>query len=165
MFKVNAATVKTLKSAAPWASIYDAKILRGKVLNGDIFSNFSQQQREEIWGRFQLFKNLVPFIFELFENVNKCLEAWADCLKWLVQLDFRETLSSAIAKIYTEINQNADSVLIQENETIFEPIPADSARRIEIGYRKSCIFAMRYHREIPKKNLAGMTFWQSQGPH
>ena len=150
MLKVDPATVEALQFMAPWASIYDAKILRGKVLSGGIFSNFSQQQREEIWGRLQSFKDLVPSIFELFENV-KCLEAWADCLKWLVQLDPRETLSSAIAKIYTGINQSADLALIQENETTFKPIPADSARRIEFGYRQLCAFAMRYHREIPKK--------------
>ena len=150
MLKVDPATVEALQFTAPWVSVYDAKILRNKVSSGDIFSNFSQQQREEIWGRLQSFKDLVPSIFELFENV-KCLEAWADCLKWLVQLGPRETLSSTIAKIYTGVNQPADSAMIQENETTFKLIPADSARRIDLGYRQLCAFAMRYHREIPKK--------------
>jgi len=150
MAKVDQATVEALQLTAPWASTQDAKILRGKLLGGEIFCSFSQQEREGIWIRLQSFKGLVPSLFEFFENV-KCLEAWADCLKWLVCLGPRETLSMATEKIYTGINQSVDSALMQKNETTFEPVPASSARRIDLGHRQLCAFAMRYHREIPKK--------------
>ncbi len=142
--------MEALRFTAPWASIRDAKILRSIVLGGEIFSNFSQQEREGILIRLQSFKGLVPSLFEVSENV-KCLEAWADCLKWLVHLGPRETLSSAMEKIYTGINQSVDSALLQEDETTFKSVPANSARRVDLGYRQLCAFAMRYHREIPKK--------------
>lgn len=150
MAKVDQATVKALQLTAPWASTLDANILRGKLLSGEIFCSFSQQERQEIWIRLQSFKGLVPSLFEFFENV-KCLEAWAECSKWLVCPGPRETLSTAMNKIYTGINQSVDSAMVQENETTFESVPANSARRIDLGYRQLCAFAMRYHREIPKK--------------
>ncbi len=150
MAKVDQATVEALQFTAPWASTLDAKILRGKLLGGEIFYRFSQQEREGIWIRLQSFKGLVPSLFEFFENA-KCLEAWADCLKWLVCIGPRETLSTAMNKIYTGINQSVDSALVQENETTFKSVPANSARRIDLGYRQLCAFAMRYHCEVPKK--------------
>jgi len=150
MAKVDQATMEALQLTAPWASTLDAKILRGKMLGGELFCHFSQQEREGIWIRLRSFKGLVPSLFEIFENV-KCLEAWADCLKWLVCLGPRETLSTAMEKIYTGINQSEDSALMQKNETMFESVPASSARRIDLGYRQLCAFAMRYHCEIPKK--------------
>ena len=150
MARVDQATVEALQLTAPWASTLDAKILRGKMLGGELFCHFSQQEREAIWIRLQSFKGLVPSLFEIFENV-KCLEAWADCLKWLVCLGPRETLSTAMEKIYTGINQSVDLALVQKNETTFKSVPASSARRIGLGHRQLCAFAMRYHREIPKK--------------
>ena len=150
MEKVDQATVEGLQLTAPWASTLDAQILHCKILGGELFGRFSQQEREGIWIRLQSFKGLVPSLFEFFENV-KCLEAWAECSKWLVCLGPRETLCTAMNKIYTGINQSVDSALVQENETTFESVPANSACRIDLGYRQLCAFAMRYHREIPKK--------------
>ncbi|KAL9127435.1 MAG: hypothetical protein Q9217_003687 [Psora testacea] len=150
MAKVDQATVEALQLTAPWASTLDAKILRGKILGGELFCRFSQQEREEIWIRLQSFKGLIPSLFELFENI-KCLEAWADCLKWLVCLGPRETLFTAMEKIYTGINQSVDSALVQKNETTFESVPGSSARRIDLGHRQLYAFAMRYYCEIPKK--------------
>lgn len=120
------------------------------MLGGEIFCRFSQQEREGIWIRLQSFKSLVSSLFEFFENV-KCLEAWADCLKWLVCLGSRETLFTAMNKIYTGINQSVDSALMQENEITFKSVSASSARRIDLGYRQLHVFAMRYHCEMPRK--------------
>ncbi|KAL2036374.1 hypothetical protein N7G274_010907 [Stereocaulon virgatum] len=128
MNKLDQATVETLQLTAPWASALDAKILRGKMLDGEIFGDFSQQEREEIWVRLQSFRGLVPSLFEIFENV-KCLEAWADCLKWL----------------------SADSALAQDSEATVEAVPASLAHRVDLGRRQLYAFAMRYHCEIPKR--------------
>lgn len=103
MAKVDQAIVEALQFIAPWASTLDAKILRDKILGEEIFCRFSQQEREGIWIRLQFFKGLVSSLFEFFENV-KCLEAWVNCLKWLVCIGPRETLSTTMNKIYTNIN-------------------------------------------------------------
>jgi len=54
-------------------------------------------------------------------------------------------------KIYIGMDQSVDSTLMQENETTFESVLANDARRIDLRYRQLCAFAMRYYREIPKK--------------
>ena len=72
MEKVDQATVEVLQFTAPWASILDAQILHCKILGGEFFGRFSQQERKGIWIRLQSFKSLVPSLFEFFEN-TKCL--------------------------------------------------------------------------------------------
>jgi len=41
MAKVDQATVEALQFTAPWVLTLDAKILRGKLLGGEIFCRFS----------------------------------------------------------------------------------------------------------------------------
>ena len=150
MKRVDQTTVKVLELTAPWASTSDAQKLRAKVLGGDIFRAFNQQEREDIWNRLQSFKGLVPSLYGFFEDI-KLLEAWADCLKWIVHLGARDTVSTALRKIYTGANQEKGSALVQEKETTFRVLPADLAYQVDLGCRQLWAFAMRYHREIPRK--------------
>ena len=150
MERVDQATVKALELTAPWASTVDAQILRGKVLGGEVFCTFNQREREEIWIRLQSFKGLVPSLYGFFEDV-KVLEAWANCLKWVIRLGPRDTVSTALKKIYTDTNQDTGSALVQKTETTFMPVPANLTYRMGLGCRQLQAFAMRYHREIPKK--------------
>jgi len=143
MERVDQVTVKELELTAPWASTVDAQILRGKVLGGEVFCTFNQREREEIWIRLQSFKGLVPSLYGFFEDI-KLLEAWANCLKRLIRLGPRDTVSTALKKIYTGTNGSA---LVQGTETTFMPVPA----KLDLGCRQLQAFAMRYHREIPKK--------------
>lgn len=150
MKRVDLVTVKALELTAPWASTVDAQVLRGKVLGGEVFRTFNQREREEIWIRLQSFKGLVPSLYGFFEDV-KLLEVWADCLKWLICLGPRDTVSTALKSIYTGMNQNTGSALVQETETTFMQVPANLAYQMDLGCRQLQAFAMRYHREIPKK--------------
>ena len=150
MAKVDQVTVEELQLKAPWASTTDARVLRGKVLEGKIFGLFSQQEREQIWTTLQDFKGMVPSLFEFFENL-KCLESWTDCLKWLITLEPRETVFMAMKRIHVDNNQRIDSAVLQESETVFQTVPASPQYRLALGYRQLYAFAMRYHREIPKK--------------
>ena len=150
MARVDQVTVKELQLKAPWASTRDAKGLRDKVLEGKIFSLFSQQEREQIWTTLQDFKGVVPSLFEFFENL-KCLESWTDCLKWMITLEPRKTLFKAMTEIYTDKNSRIDSAVVQESETVFHTVSASPQIRLALGYRQLYAFAMRYHRDIPKK--------------
>ncbi|KAL9132054.1 MAG: hypothetical protein Q9217_000182 [Psora testacea] len=134
MEKVDRVTVKTLELTAPWASTVDARILRGKVLGGEVFCSFSQREREEIWIKLQTFKELVPSLYGLFEDI-KILEAWANCLKWVICFSLRDIVSIALKKIYTGANQKIDSALVQETETTFKPVPASFAYQMDLGCR------------------------------
>ena len=150
MARVDQVTVKELQLKAPWASTTDARVLRDKILEGKIFSLFSQQERERIWTKLQDFKGVIPSLFEFFENL-KCLESWTDCLKWLIILEPRETVFMAMKKILVDNNQGIDSAVVQESKTVFQTVPASPQYRLVLGYRQLYAFAMRYHRDIPKK--------------
>ena len=63
----------------------------------------------------------------------------------------KETLSAAIRKIYTNVNQSADSAFAQDNEATVEAVPASPAHRIDLGRRQLYAFAIRYYCEIPKR--------------
>ena len=151
MARVDQVTVQELQLRAPWASTSDAIILRSKVLGGEVFGLFSQDERDKIWGRLENFRGMIPSLFELFENL-KCLEAWADCLRWLIRLDPRETLSMALKSNFSDSNQANDSAIVQESETVFKSVSANAQERLDLGYRQLYSFAMRYHRDIPKRS-------------
>lgn len=74
MVRVDRVTVKALQLKTLWASTIDVETLRHKVLGRKVFSLFSQQEREQIMARLQMYKEVVPSLFEFFENL-KCLEA------------------------------------------------------------------------------------------
>ncbi|KAL2043405.1 hypothetical protein N7G274_003711 [Stereocaulon virgatum] len=114
MNKLDQATVETLQLTAPWPSALDAKILRGKMLNGEIFLRRFQPTRTR--------GDLGP----------------------------RETLSAAMKKIYTGINQSADSALAQDSEATVEAVPASLAHRVDLGRRQLYAFVMRYIVKSPK---------------
>ena len=150
MRRVDQATVKALELTAPWVSTLDAKILRGKVLGGNIFCSFSQQEREGIWARLQVIHDLIPSLFTFFEDF-KYFDTCTDCLKWLICLGPRDTVSTAMKQIYSGANQVTNSASVQETEFTFTSVPAGFTDQKDLGYRQLRAFAMRYYREIPKK--------------
>jgi len=111
MQKVDQATVKALELKAPRLSTLNAKVLRGQVLGGEIFGAFSEQERVAIWGRLQAVDGLIPSLFTFFEDV-KYLEACANCVKRLVSLSPRDTVSTALEKAFCDTNQRADRAVI-----------------------------------------------------
>ena len=151
MKNIDSVTVKALELTAPWASTADAQILRGKVLGGEVFCSFSQQEREEIWIQLQTFKGLIPSLYGFFEDI-KLLEAWSNCLKWTICLSPRDTVSTALKDIFTGVNQDTGSALVQETETLFKTVSASFAYQRDLACRQLWAFAMRYHREIPRRS-------------
>jgi len=151
MKNIDQVTVKALELTAPWASTADARILRGKVLGGEVFCSFSQQEREEIWIQLQTFKDLVPSLYSFFEDI-KLLEAWSNCLRWMICLSPRDTVFTALEDVYTGVNQDTGSALVQETETLFKTVPASFAYQRNLARRQLWAFAMRYHREIPRRS-------------
>ncbi len=151
MKNIDSVTVKALELTAPWASTADAQIPHGKVLGGEVFCSFSQQEREEIWIQLQTFKDLIPSLYGFFEDI-KILEAWSNCLKWMICLSPRDTVSTALKDIFTGVNQDTGSALVQETETLFKTVSASFAYQRDLACRQLWAFAMHYHREIPRRS-------------
>ncbi len=93
--KVDQVTVKALELKAPRYSKRDAQVVQGQLLSGQIFSAFSQQEREAIWSELRSIDCLIPSLFTFFEDL-KYLSACADCLKQLVKLSRRDTVFTAL---------------------------------------------------------------------
>jgi len=150
MQKVDQATVKALELKAPRLSTLDAKVLRGQVLGGEIFGAFGEQERVAIWGRLQAVDGLIPSLFTFFEDV-KYLEACANCVKRLVSLSPRDTVSTALEKAFCDANQRADRAVIQVTESSFTSSPASLADRVDLGYRQLHAYAMRHYLQMPRE--------------
>jgi len=150
MQKVDQATVKALELKAPRLSTLDAKVLRGQVLGGEIFGAFSEQERVAIWGRLQAVDGLIPSLFTFFEDV-KYLEACANCVKRLVSLSPRDTVSTALEKAFCDANQRADRAVIQVTESSFTSSPASLADQVDLGYRQLHAYAMRHYLQMPRE--------------
>lgn len=148
---VDHTTVKALELKAPRASTLDAETLRGQVLGGEIFSAFSEQDRVGIWGRLQATTGLIPSLFTLFENM-KTLEVNTDCVKCLISLSPRDTVSTALERAFTDANQRTDQAVVQVTESTFMSRPAGLADRVDLGCRQLYAYAMRHFLDMPRES-------------
>src|SRR5450432_3912576 len=135
MQKVDQTTVKALELTAPGACRADARVLYGLLMSGQIFSAFSQQEREAIWPIICSWSThrLIPSFFGLFQDVNY-LEGPADCIKRLIPLSRGATIFSALEGSFSDVNQTANHCVIQESESTFALKPGSLADRFELGH-------------------------------
>lgn len=150
MEKVDEATVRALESKAPKASITDAKNIHGLVISGQIFGAFDIQIRERIWNKLKVFDGLIPSIHTFFED-TLYLQGPIDCIRRLVRLDCRETVSMAIRRAFTGVNQRDGSVVQQVAENAVIHTPGSLEDQLDLGYRQLIIFSMRNYVDVPKK--------------
>jgi hypothetical protein len=146
---VDEITVKALELRAPRLCTRDAGDLRAQVLGGTIFSAFSERDRVGIWARLQAVDGLIPSLYALFENVNY-LKALAACMTRLVRPSLGDTVSTALFKAFSDINQRADRAVIQITESCFSSSPASSADRADLGVRQLYAYAMRHYLQMPR---------------
>ncbi len=146
---VDEITVKALELRAPRFCTRDAGDLRAQLLGGTIFSAFSERDRAGIWVRLQAVDGLIPSLYALFENVNY-LKALAACMTRLVRPSLGDTVSTALFKAFSDINQRADRAVIQITEPGFSSSPASSADRADLGVRQLYAYAMRHYLQMPR---------------
>ncbi len=150
MTKLDARTIEELQLRAPWASKTDSELLYQRISMGAVLCRFDQCERELILGKLRSFKGLIPSLYEFFENL-KCLDAWAGGLRWLCCLGPRDTMSTALANIFSGGKSSLNTALVQTSESAFKTISANLPMQRELGVRQLYAFAMRNHREIPQK--------------
>ena len=148
MSQVDQATVQALELTAPQASRLDAQALRGQILSGKIFSGYTEAEREGVWIRLRQVEGLIPSLFTLFEDV-KVLEAYADCVKRLIHLPPRKTLSSTLQCIFVANEERPQAIQVTESEFVSRSVSCHD--QVELGCRQLYAFAMRYSYDVPKK--------------
>ena len=150
MQKVDRATVRALELTAPGACRSDAQLLYGKLRSGQIFGAFSEQDRESIWSEVLAISKdrLIPSLFSLFEDINY-LKRPSDCVKLLVQLSPRDSVSSALENIFSSRDTTPGQCVIQDSEYSFTLRPGNLSDKLELGRRMTWIGAMRNHLGMP----------------
>jgi hypothetical protein len=86
-------TVDTLQLYAPRASKVDRKTVKGKILGGEVFSNFSRSERAVIWKRLwshEACDGIIPSLYTFFRNISY-LELCANAVKRLVLLNKQQS--------------------------------------------------------------------------
>ncbi|KAL5344424.1 hypothetical protein ACLOAV_010684 [Pseudogymnoascus australis] len=118
-------------------------------MRGQIFAEFSQPEREVIWGDLRSVDCLIPSLFTFFEDL-KYLIACAGCLKRLVRPSRQDTVYTAFRHNFTYSNQVNNQYTLEVAESTFVVKPGQ-VDRLDIGYRQLWLYAMRHYREIPRK--------------
>lgn len=146
--RIDGKTVKNIELRAPRASTLDAQFLRGQILGGAIFGEFSDQERGIICQNVLRFGGIIPSLSTFFKDIL-LLELCADVMKRLVTVPAKETVFTTLAYETT--------MLVQKTESTTVPITANKADCKKLGYLVLVAFAMRWHPSLPKdytgKNL------------
>ncbi|KAE8311136.1 hypothetical protein BDV41DRAFT_578972 [Aspergillus transmontanensis] len=123
-------TVDTLQLYAPRASKVDRKTVKGKILGGEFFFNFSQSEHAGIWEKIrthEMCDGIIPSLHTFFRDISY-LELFHS---------FRSRRSNG-------------SCLIQTSETSFRRQPGSRDERISSGYRQIWMYAMRHYPDMAK---------------
>jgi len=151
---VSQADVRALELKAPKYSKRDAQVLQGQLLSGQIFSTFSQREREAIWCELRSIDCLIPSLFTFFEDL-KYLSACADCLKRLVKLSRKDTVFTALRHKFPHRSETRGQYVLEVAEATFVVRSGRTVDRFDVGYRQLWLSAMRHYLEMPadtKKN-------------
>jgi Protein of unknown function (DUF3723) len=150
MQKIDQPSVRALELKAPGVSRFDARTIEGQILGGQIFHDFSHEERSSILDRVRLFKSLIPSLYTFFRNIRYC-EVCIQSMKHLTTLSRRDTLFTAFERKFSGLNQHPGQVVVQLSETDFTVVPGSSYEQVDFGYRQFFAFAMRHFREIPQE--------------
>ena len=150
MQKIDKATVKALELTAPGAFAADRRTTVRQVRNGQILANFAEREREAIWNEVLSVSTdrLIPSLFTFFEDINY-LQNLADCVKQLVQLSDEDSLTDAIRKHYSGVNQVENQYVTQDAEFDFVSRPGALNDQVEFGMRQLWAAAGRKYVAIP----------------
>ncbi|KAE8316023.1 hypothetical protein BDV41DRAFT_145516 [Aspergillus transmontanensis] len=157
--RLDAASVRALELKAPGASNGEARGLYGRVCAGEILSAFSGEQRQAIWSRIRAatVDCLVPSLSGFFDDL-KHLKLVADSVKWLVRLERRETIWSALEYSFSDADHGNNLCLAQTSSSSFRSVSGSDIDWFDVAYRVLWLCALREYLEMPaepKKKLAG----------
>jgi hypothetical protein len=141
MKKIDQDTVDNLQLLAPGKSRADKSTACGFVLSGRAFSDFSEAERRSIWSRLEVFDGLVPSLFTFFEDF-KYLENCAHCVKRLFG-PVNGSIWNSMKHMFRGSLDIEEECLIQTSECTVRYQRADSAERLDLGYRQVWLYAMR----------------------
>lgn len=154
LLKIDVYTIETLQLLAPGVSTRDRTTVKGLVLSGAVFSNFTPSERSSIWKKMKKRDDVIPSLFTFFRNMGY-LKSCADCIKRLVTLSKnRTTIKSAMRGIFKPADPESPEsgqCLIQTSETGSRQYLDPQADHAELGYRQLWLYAMRHYPNLAKE--------------
>lgn len=151
MLKIDVHTIQTLQLLGPGVSTKDRTTVKGLVLSGAVFPNFTQSERSSIWKKMKKKDNIIPSLHTFFRNM-RYLKSCADCMKRLVVFSkHRSTVKSAMRGIYKPADPASGECLIQTSETGFRHCLDAQADHADFGYRQLWLYAMRHYENLAKE--------------
>ncbi|PYH75442.1 hypothetical protein BO82DRAFT_410486 [Aspergillus uvarum CBS 121591] len=153
MSRIDTHTVETLQLYAPRASDVDQKIVEGRILSGEVFSNFSRSERAAILENLQMNEDcegVIPSLTTFFHDINY-LKLCADGVERLVELNGKyPTVRSALINSF-QPQSTGDEYLIQTSENNFRRQSGPKEERLMFGYRQLWMYAMRHYPNMPRE--------------
>jgi hypothetical protein len=145
MEKIDSDTVDALQLLAPGKSRTDAKTARGRILGGQAFAEFSDEERSVIWSRVENLDKLVPSLHTFFEDF-KYLESCGHCVKWLFGPS-TESVWKTMSSMF--IPSSDEESVVQTSEPTFRREQSANAEGLEKEYLQIWLYAMRHYPLMP----------------
>lgn len=153
MAKIDLHTVDSLQRHAPNASEVDKKVVKGLIVSGEVFSEFTEPERLSIWHKLRSCEEcdcVIPSLHTFFRDISY-FNACADVVKRLVVLTKQcPTIQKALGHSFRPHSANEDCQ-IQISETTFRRQPGSLAQQLDTGYRQIWMYAMRWYPEMAKE--------------
>ncbi|KAL2812033.1 hypothetical protein BDW59DRAFT_155380 [Aspergillus cavernicola] len=146
MKKIDLDTVDALQLLAPGKSRNDAKTARGRILGGQAFAKFSDEERRTIWSRMENFDGLVPSLYTFFEDF-KYLESCAHCVRRLFGPS-TDSVWATMSSMFIPSSEEEESV-VQTSESAFRRERATATEGLDKGYLQVWLYAMRHYPLMP----------------
>ncbi|KAH2485028.1 hypothetical protein KXW70_006920, partial [Aspergillus fumigatus] len=157
MARIDTHTVDELQLYAPRASKVDWTTVKGKILSGEVFSNFSRSERASIWENLrskEACDGIIPSLHTFFRDISY-LELCANAVKRLVVLNKqRPTVRGALVHSFRPRHGDGD-YLVQTSETTFRRQRGSTTECITSGYRQIWMYAMRHYPDMAKDVQCG----------
>lgn len=149
-------TVDRLQLYGPRVSKVDRKTVKGRILSGEVFSNFSRSKRASIWENLRSHETcdgIIPSLYTFFRDISY-LELCANAVKRLIVLNKQHpTVRCALVRSFRPSRTDSDC-LIQTSETTFRRHRSND-ERIMSGYRQIWMYAMRHYPDMAKDIQSG----------
>ncbi|RAL09441.1 uncharacterized protein BO97DRAFT_445522 [Aspergillus homomorphus CBS 101889] len=157
MARIDLHTVDTLQLYAPRVSTVDRKIVKGKILSGEVFSNFSRSERVAIWETLRSHETcdgLIASLHTFFRDLSY-LEVCAHAVRRLVALNKQHpTIRRALVHSFRPRAADTDCP-IQTSETTFRRQAGSTDERLSFAYRQIWMYAMRHYPDMAKHIQSG----------
>jgi predicted nucleic acid-binding Zn-ribbon protein len=145
--RVDQQTVERLQLMAPGVSAADSREVHGLVISGQVFSEFTAEERELIWNKLKAFDRLIPSLYTFFEDF-KYFTACAECIQRLLVTNRNQpTIYSAMGYMFQPETAEC-RILI--NESSQRTVHGNYRKILDVSYRELWLFAMRHYPQMAK---------------